>query len=81
MPMIHSDDCTSVPLSSLRLGALFRTKSGWRGMKTPGYSLDLVNGRSYEDGGRTVFPADTPCWEITLGGWQPANAQLSEIPG
>ena len=72
--MTHPDACTSVPLSSLRPGALFSTVAGGRGVKRntaiTGGSLCV----SYAAGGEDWLSGDTPCWEIRLGGWPPANA-------
>lgn len=65
----YPDACTSVPLSSLRPGAILSTVTGWRGIKD---EAGLCC--SYDDGSVVSFDPSTPCWEIRLGGWTPRNA-------
>lgn len=68
-PPGHPDDASSVPLYSLRPGAILSTATGWRGIKSESGLCC-----SYDDGSLVSFDPATPCWEIRLGGWPPRNA-------
>lgn len=79
--MNHPDDCTGVPLSSLRDGALFSAVTGFRGMRKMMLGDNVVMCVDYDSGSFNYFDGDMPCWEIRIGGWKPANALPSPEQG
>jgi hypothetical protein len=70
------DASTGVTLGELRNGGVFRTASGFRGIKRNnlgGYQqVEVV---SYEDGSYHYPADDTECWEIKLGGFPPRKEE------
>jgi hypothetical protein len=59
-----ADASTGTPYKDIRPGDVFRTASGFRGMKR---ACGLCV--SHADGGDVMLDGDCECWRIVIGGW------------